>query len=345
MLRDVEGGPAVHRRPQHRARRSGQAMVEFALTFPVLLLLAISVFDYGYYLEHVDNIATVVRDGARYASENTTVSPWNNACPNPTPLSSGGWSCAGLVSWVAPGESGSVNSSTIDVTSITGFTGFTGTFDVATTGSGGLVVISCEGTQSSPLAFTNCSSPSGGNLVPGNPLNGESDFTEGVIQDEAEALTVPEGGLPIDNIDCCWSGQSGGTGCPSGSGATPPSPGTASTVVTPTLYSWPVTGISSQAPVSCMTIAYWSSSDGSYSTSSLSLCGWYSADAADAGSSNPFQKVGNNGTCTAATGELVRITVAYAWSQASPGPAFTVLNSVFGIQVDAWATYAFVVTD
>ena len=135
MLRDVEGGPAVHRRPQHRARRSGQAMVEFALTFPVLLLLAISVFDYGYYLEHVDNIATVVRDGARYASENNSLgSVWNNLC------------------------------------SAQSYTQATGEYNCPLTTS------------------------------PSNTI-------ESVIQYEAESLTVPEGGLPLDNVDCVWSGN------------------------------------------------------------------------------------------------------------------------------------------
>ncbi len=350
MLRDVEGGPAVHRRPHHRARHSGQAMIEFALTFPVLLLLAMSVFDYGYYLEHVDNIATVVRDGARYASENTTVSPWNAGCPNPTPLGSGGFSCAGLAASVTSAEVGQpipVAVSPIPVTSTTGFTEFLYGFTVTTTDSaGGLVAINCVSAVNSPTPeFTSCQLQGTSSTVyfSNAPLIGESAFTEGVMQQEAEALTVPEGGLPLDNIDCCWSGQSGGTGCPSGSGTTPPSPGSAAAVKIPT--AWPATGISSQLPLSCMTISYWSSSDGSYSTPSLSLCGWYSADAVDAGSANGFQSVGNSDTCTAATGQLVQVTVAYAWSQASPGPAFTVLNSVFGIRVVAWATYGFVVTN
>ena len=346
-MTSARGEPEPRRRPRYPSRRNGQAMVEFVLIFPMLLLLVFSVFDYGYYLEHVDNIATVVRDGARYASENTTASPWNSSCPNPVELGSGGWSCAGLAATVAPTSVGqSVNSSPIYVNSTAGFTGFTGGFTVTTTTTSpaGLAIINCGSTSSSPVAFTGCVATSGSGSLSTAPLIGESDFTEGVIQDEAEGLTVPEGGLPIDNIDCCWSGQSGGTGCPSGSGTTPPLPGTASTVAIPT--SFPVSlGLGSQIPVSCMTISYFSSGDESYSTPSLSLCGWYSPDAADAGSSNGFQSVGNGGTCAAATGEMVQVTVSYAWSQASPGPEFTVLNSVFGIQVNASATYAFVVTN
>ena len=70
-------------------------MIEFALVFPLLLVLAVSVFDYGYYLEHVNNITTVVRDGARYASQNSTNtgSPWNPACPARPYSSAGTYSC------------------------------------------------------------------------------------------------------------------------------------------------------------------------------------------------------------------------------------------------------------
>jgi Flp pilus assembly protein TadG len=338
-------GAPESRRPRRWAHRDGQAMLEFALIFPMLLLLAMSVFDYGYYLEHVDNIATVVRDGARYASENTTASPWNSGCPNPSDAGSGSWNCAGLTATVTGTSVGqSVSTSPIYVTSTAGFTEFTGGFTVATTSTTGPAVINCSAATNSPSPeFTGCAATSGSGNFGSAPLIGESDYTEGVMQLEAEALTVPEGGLPLDNIDCCWSGQSGGTGCGSGSGTTPPTPGSGVAVNIPT--GWPVSGISAVAPVSCMTISYWSSSDGSYSTSSLSLCGWYSADAVEAGSSNGFQSVGASGTCAAATGELVEVTVAYAWSQAAPGPAFTVLNSVFGIKVNAWATYGFVVTN
>jgi Flp pilus assembly protein TadG len=339
------------RRPRHRSGRNGQAMMEFALIFPLLLLLALSCLDYGYYLEHVDSVQGVVRDGARYASENTTASPWNSSCPDPTPLSTGGWSCAGLVTQVASGENGSVDLATIDVTSIAGFTGFTDGFDVTTTaslnGTNTLVVISCDGTESSPVvAFTGCSTTSSASatLQPGYPMNGESDFTEGVIQQESEALTVPEGGLPIDNIDCCWSGSSGGTGCPSGSGITPVWGAGVGVPSSGTTLGWPVTGISSQAPFSCMTISYWSNSGDGYYTPPLSLCAWWSADA-----SSETGTLENNGTCgegeTGLSGDLVQITVAYRWSQEAPGPAFAVLNSVFGINVQASATYSFVVSN
>ncbi len=329
-------------------------MVEFAVILPVLLVIGMSVFDYGYYLEHVNNIATVVRDGARYASLYTNPSyatQWNSACADPTTLASGGWSCAGMETTVAmnqPTQAIDPTSGTyiIDVASISGFSSYNDGFSVATTTSTGVAaLLSCSltATVSGQAEFTGCSATDpatgGGNLVPGASLIGQSDFTEGIIQEEAESLTVPEGGLPIDNIDCCWSGSTGGTGCPSGSGTTPPSPGSASTVANPYLYSWPVSGISSQPPVSCITISYWTSSDGSYSTSSLSLCGWWSADASS--DTGQFESVNQ---CSATIGKLVQVTVAYAWSQASPGPVFTVLNSIFGLQVTASASSSFVVT-
>ncbi|MGA9113907.1 MAG: TadE/TadG family type IV pilus assembly protein [Candidatus Dormiibacterota bacterium] len=326
-------------------------MVEFAVILPVLLVIGMSVFDYGYYLEHVNNIATVVRDGARYASVYTNPSyntQWSSACANPTILASGGWSCAGLettVSATQPTQAIDPSSGTytIQVASISGFSTYDDGFTVATTTSTGVAaLINCSGTAtvSGQAEFTACSATDpatgGGNLVASAPLIGQSDFTEGVIQEEAESLTVPEGGLPIDNIDCCWSGSSGGSGCPSG-GTTPPAPSAGSTVILPT--AWPVSGMGAQAPVSCVTISYWTSSDLSYSTASLSLCGWWSADANN--DTGYFENVNN---CSATIGKLVQVTVAYAWSQESPGPVFTVLNSIFGLQVDASATTSFVVT-
>jgi hypothetical protein len=333
-------------------------MVEFAISFPLLLVLAISIVDYGYYLEHVNNIASVVRDGARYASENVTTSPvpWSSACPNPTWLTtgSGGWSCAGLATTVAAGSGGqSITSSafvagtaTIAVASTNGFSS-EGDFNVTTTiGTGGgtgtgTAIIACTGTGSG--TFTGCATDSytgtSPTLVSGNEMEGTSDFTEGVIQEEAESLTVPEGGLPLDNVDCCWSGSSGGAGCPTGGSGSGTTPVLGGSLQIPT--SWPagVSAPNGSAPVSCMTVSYWTSSDGSDSTSSLSLCGWWSSDAStDAGAWEATRG------CSAAAGQVVQVTVAYNWSQSNPGPVFSVLNSLFGIHVVASATYSFVVT-
>ena len=327
-----------------RHRRSGQAMLEFAMVFPLLLLLAISVADYGYYLEHLDNIQSVVRDGARFASEFTTTAeqlPWTSACPNPTWTTTGstsGWSCAGL-STTTTSSVTLTGTVTISVASTAGFS-TEGSFVVSAATSSGQAIVNCTGT--SGATFTGCSADSGSGytIATGTLLEGSSDFTQGIIQQEAESLTIPEGGLPVDNIDCCWQGSSGTGGCPSGSGTTPVLGGT---VVIPT--SWP-TGISATgAPVSCMTISYWKSSDNSYSTSSLSICGWWSSDASS--DTGAFQ---SSAGCQAAptdtaTGdnELVQVTLSYAWSASSPGPVFTVLNNTFGIHVNTSATYSFAV--
>ena len=82
-------------------------------------------------------MTTVVRDGARYASENNSaVTVWDYLCPSPSYTQSG-------------------------------------------TGAGGY---SCPKTTS------------------------PSDTVQSLIQYEAESLTVRDGGLPLDNVDCVWSG-------------------------------------------------------------------------------------------------------------------------------------------
>ncbi|HYA01128.1 MAG TPA: TadE/TadG family type IV pilus assembly protein [Candidatus Binatia bacterium] len=245
-------------------------MVEFALTLPLVLLLALSVLDYGYYMEHLNNISTVVRDGARFASEFTGNSPWGSFCPDP---------------------------------------------------------VSSAGVYSCPLSTD------------------PSDKVESLIQMESESLTVPEGGLPLDNIDCCWGGAGGGSGCPSGSGTTVPSTFGATAQI-PTGWptsTWP-SGITvtDAAPLSCMSITYWTSSPQDYQSSHLSLCGYWSADANNY--AGAFVSVGSSGTCTPAAGQLVQVTVMYKWSQVAPGPSFVILNSVFGLSVTAQQTYSFVVT-
>jgi len=324
-------------------------MVELALTLPLLLVLAVSCFDYGYFLEHLDNIATVVRDGARYASLYTTASPWSSACPNPTSSGNGGWTCAGLATTVlsqSNGQSITATNYPIYVASIAGFPASASTgFTVSTTNSAGQpAVINCTSTSSTGPTFTGCNATSGsGSLATGAALVGSSDFTEGVIQEEAESLTVPEGGLPIDNIDCCWKGSTGGSGCPSGPGWTSgTTPLWGATVEIPT--AWPTGVTAPGVPVSCMTISYWDNSSDTEYTPPLSLCMWWSADAtSDAGAP---EYVGSNGQCGVngvLIGDLVQVTVAYAWSQSAPGPAFDVLASTFGIQINASASYSLVV--
>ena len=247
-----------------RGRARGQAMVELALILPLLLVLGISVLDYGYYLEHVNNIATIVRDGARYAGEHSTSSTqvaWSGAvyCADPISRSGGGYSCP------KPGTSGG-----------------------------------------------------------GDPSN----TVEGVIQLEAESLTVPEGGLPLDNVDCEWSG---GVPTPDQSQASLPG-------------SFPTdSGATESQPWSCMTIAYYSSSDGSYSKSSLCLAGYWSADTSS--SQGAWEEAGGGcGASAPVSGDVVQVTLVYDWTHVAPGPDFTVLNSVFGLHVRIRATYFFVVS-
>ena len=295
-------------------------MVEFAVILPVLLVIGMSVFDYGYYLEHVNNIATVVRDGARYASLYTNPSyatQWNSACADPTTLASGGWSCAGMETTVAmnqPTQAIDPTSGTyiIDVASISGFSSYKDGFSVATTTSTGVAaLLSCSltATVSGQAEFTGCSATDpatgGGNLVPGASLIGQSDFTEGIIQEEAESLTVPEAACPSTTSTAAGRGRRG-YGMSEWIGDDPPIARLRQYGRKPLPLLVAGERISSQPPVSCITISYWTSSDGSYSTSSLSLCGRRSADASS--DTGQFESVNQ---CSATIGKLVQVTVAY----------------------------------
>ena len=55
-------------------------MIEFALCFPLLLTMGIGVVDFGSYLQTQNNLLTIARDGARYASLNVTATAFTNAC-------------------------------------------------------------------------------------------------------------------------------------------------------------------------------------------------------------------------------------------------------------------------
>jgi hypothetical protein len=55
-------------------------MIEFALCFPLLLTMGIGVVDFGSYLQTQNNLVTIARDGARYASLNVTAAAFTNAC-------------------------------------------------------------------------------------------------------------------------------------------------------------------------------------------------------------------------------------------------------------------------
>lgn len=82
-----------------RAKPRGQAMVEFALVFPVFILLLVGLFDFGRVIWVNDTLATAAREAARFAIVHganatcpvgppapTAVIPVADAsCPNPAP--------------------------------------------------------------------------------------------------------------------------------------------------------------------------------------------------------------------------------------------------------------------
>lgn len=309
-------------------------MVEFALVFPMLLLLAVSLADYGYYIEHVDNIDTIVRDGARFASLNSAnLEPWTSACTTPTwNDSSRSWSCAGVTTaWSAASCSGSdvstwdyASDCTLTVTSTADFPS-PASLQVSTSGGTGTAVLTC--TIASATEFDECTAQSGSGLLnsasPG--VEGSSDFVQSLIQQEGESLSVPEGGLSLDNVDCLWNGST-----------TPlTTPGSSAGVSIPTGH------------LSCMTIAYYRNPSSSPSYASPALQGWYSAGAASgAGCYEAYQS--GSPACTTTSfpevGDLVQVTVVYDFSQQAPGPAFTVLNSVYRLQGDVIGQYSMVVS-
>jgi hypothetical protein len=312
-------------------------MVEFALIFPLLLILAVSLADYGYYIEHVDNVDTIVRDGARFASLNSAnLEPWTSACTTPTwDDSSHSWSCAGASStWSAAScilTDVSIwdytSNCTLTVSSTTGFPN-PATLQVNTTGGTGTALLSCS--IYSTTEFEECTAASGSGLLvsSNNAVEGSSDYVESLLQQEGESLSVPEGGLSLDNVDCLWNGASQPL----------TSPGSTSGVSIPSGY------------LSCMTIAYYRnpSSDSSYASPTLQ--GW-----AEPSCSAPYYENYNSGSPECVTtssdpsifpeeGDLVQVTVVYDYSQQAPGPAFTVLNSVYNLQGNVVGQYSMVVT-
>jgi hypothetical protein len=303
-------------------------MVEFALVFPMLLLIAVSLADYGYYIEHADNVDTIVRDATRFATLNSTSGGgWSSACPTPTWIeSSGAWSCAGVAAQVAGGFSQPASyfdgSVALPVTSVAGFgPGLPGNVAVSVGGSS-TVLLDCQSAVTSPAdELTDCLLETGsGTVAAGDQVAASSDYIEGVIQQEGESLTVPEGGLALDNVDCCWS-LSGCTTTP------PSSPGSLSQLQIPS------------GDVSCMSIAYYSG-DSSYGAS-LTLKGWYSASA------GCYLPAGDT-TCPATesyptAGDLVQVTISYNYTAENPGPVFTILNSVFALQAQVVGQYSMVV--
>jgi hypothetical protein len=340
-----DGAPrrGLNRPVRPRARRGrGQAMMEFAVVFPFLLVIAVSIADYGYYLEHINNITTVARDGTRYASENNSLTngnlPWSAACPAPTADSSGTYSCPGAsdsTTTTAAYSSGTAYTS-LSVASLP--VGLSAGDNLFIGGASGpevtLSAAAIAGASSvSITSWTPTSSYSSGTTVLWQPASAN---VETLIQDEAESLTVPDGGLALDNIDCCWSNSSTGSGCPSGSTLTP------GYGLTPSIpNSFPTGSNASGSPSSCVSIVYYASSGGTYAPGSYSTVGWWSSNAtSDTGC---FDTSSGCTTTYPVVGDLVQVTVMYDWSGTNPGPVFDVLNSTFKLQADITTQYALVV--
>jgi len=191
-------------------------MVEFAFCFPMLLILVISIVDFSHYLETVNNLDTVVRDGTRYASIDTAATSYS------------------------------------------------------------------------------CTS--------GN-LNCPSDTIQGVLQAEAESLTVPAGGVTLANTSCTW----GGSTTPPDLSAAPAAPDSPAS--------------------SCMTIAYFPPNF--YTNGTTQQCAYYVAGSGlDSGS-----------TCTAATAAVVQITVAVVRAD-SDNPITLCLNN---LKLMIYSTYSMAV--
>jgi hypothetical protein len=72
-----------------RDERRGQALVEFAVVFPIFLVLLMSVIIFGLYVFYNQQLENAAREAARYAAVHST----GSQCPT--------------VSWVYPGANGS----------------------------------------------------------------------------------------------------------------------------------------------------------------------------------------------------------------------------------------------
>jgi hypothetical protein len=192
--------------------------VETALILPALLLLVTGTIDFGHYLETNNNLVTVIRDGARYASLNPT--SWTDACTG-GPQSTGDATC--------------------------------------------------------PAGY---------------------DTIEGLMQAEANSLTLPAGGINLENADCSW---------PNGSSTpTPPQP-----------------------HASCITIAYCKNTLTSGPCTPNVGSSYYLGDYSVSNDCFISQETSScGGENSPAAGDLITIWVAYGYTPLTP-----VINSVFGLQL------------
>ena len=72
MPKCLEGGERKLTKQTRRQRRKGQALVEFALFLPILILLLAGAADIGRQMSKIGVVCNAVRQGARYASTNPT---------------------------------------------------------------------------------------------------------------------------------------------------------------------------------------------------------------------------------------------------------------------------------
>lgn len=72
------------RRFGSRRTEHGQGLVEFALVFPVFLLLIFGIIDIGRYVYITNAFNEAAREGARYGS----VEQWQYSCPASVPVAS-----------------------------------------------------------------------------------------------------------------------------------------------------------------------------------------------------------------------------------------------------------------
>lgn len=59
--------------PKRRRKQRGVAMVEFAITLPLLLLLMLATAELGHLICQYDTLTKAVRDGARYAASTSAL--------------------------------------------------------------------------------------------------------------------------------------------------------------------------------------------------------------------------------------------------------------------------------
>lgn len=70
--------PAIGRRPSHRVARDGQALIEFALVLPLILLLLMGVVDFGRGIFAFNEVSNAAREGGRTGIVNQTLTDIRN---------------------------------------------------------------------------------------------------------------------------------------------------------------------------------------------------------------------------------------------------------------------------